>query len=360
MPKTEFTVEKLGWNSSLEESFAPFRTRSLEAGRVAVEDKHHYIVLTGRGDLTAQVTGKFQKELKGTADFPKVGDWVALSIFEDEGKGMIHAVLPRRTRLSRKVPGREIEEQVLVTNIDLAFVVQALDRSFNPALMQRHLLMVFESGARPVVVLNKADLCDNVSQKVAEAEKVAGNAPVITVCALTKKGVDTLSKLIKPGETVVFIGSSGVGKSTLINDLYGEEIQATADVRESDAKGRHTTSWRELIILPNGGLVIDTPGMREFHIWLAGAGLHEAFPDIEELSVKCHFRDCTHTKEKRCAVQDAIASGQLSQERYESFLKLQRELRFLEDAERRPSYARGVRMKKDYHKARAKTRVGRM
>jgi ribosome biogenesis GTPase len=353
MPEPDTTLEKLGWNSSLQESFDSLPGKNLIPGRIAVEDKHHYIALTRRGDFTAQITGKVLHESKNPAALPKVGDWVALSIVENEGKAQIHHILPRRTKLSRKAPGREIEEQVLVTNIDLAFVVQALDQSFNPALIQRHLLMAFESGARPIVVLNKIDLCADLDAKVAEAEKCASNAPIVTVCGVTGKGIERLSAFIQPSETVVFIGSSGVGKSTLTNQLYGEEIQATADVREKDAKGRHMTTWRELIILPSGGLVIDTPGMREFHIWLAGEGMHEAFPDLEELAVKCHFRNCTHLIEKRCAVLEALASGQIPRERYDNFLKLHRELQFLEDAQRKPSYARGVR-KKSYRPKRSK------
>jgi ribosome biogenesis GTPase len=229
--------------------------------------------------------------------------------------------------------GRETEEQVLATNIDLAFVVNAADASFNPARLERMLVMVHESGARPVAVLNKIDLCDDLEIKLAEAGRAAGEVPVLAACALTGRGVKKLAELIKPGETVVFIGTSGVGKSSLINRLYGDEIQATVEVRAHDAKGRHATTWREMIFLPNGGVVIDTPGMREFHIWLAGEGLGDAFSDIAALAARCRFRDCTHTQEKQCAVLDALAAGQLARERHESFLKLQRELSCLLEAE---------------------------
>lgn len=335
MPNSELTLEALGWNAAFDEAFAPFRQKGLEPGRVAVEDKHYYAVLTPRGEVTGQVAGKLLHQARTPAALPKVGDWVAMARLPGEAKAVIHQVLERKNTLSRKLPGREMEEQVLAANIDMAFVVQALDSSFNCALMQRHLVMVFESGAEPVVVLNKADLCEAIPERVAEARQAAGNAPVVVVSAKTGAGLDELSQRITPGKTVVFMGSSGVGKSTLINDLCGEEIQATAEVRERDAKGRHTTTWRELILLPQGGLVIDTPGMREFQVWIANEGLREAFSDLEELALRCHFRDCTHTVENRCAVLEAVAQGQLSRERYERFVKLQKELAYLREAHTR-------------------------
>jgi ribosome biogenesis GTPase len=268
-----------------------------------------------------------------------------------ERKAVIHHVLPRRTKLSRKEPGREVEEQILATNVDKAFVVQGLDRPPKPALVQRFLVMIYESGIKPVVLLNKTDLSESVSRLQAEAERAAGGAPVLTVSASTGQGVEDLAKLISPGETVIFVGPSGVGKSSLINRLYGEEVQATAEVRESDAKGRHTTTWRELILLPSGGLVIDTPGMREFQMWLADEGVHEAFPEIEDLAVACHFRDCTHTAERRCAVLEAVARGTLSQARYESYLKLSRELAFMEQAHTLHGYMRRSREAKAAQRA---------
>lgn len=333
MPKKPVTLEALGWSEAFEKDFAPWRERGLHPGRVAVEDKHHYVIFADGGPFIGKITGKLLHEAKRPAALPKVGDWVAFSLVpREEGRAIIHYVVPRRTKLSRKIAGRETEEQVLVTNVDIAFAVQALDRSFNPALLQRHLVMVNEGGVKPVVVLNKVDICDDVLEKLAMVEKVAGSAPVIAVSALTGQAMDSLTQLVRPGETIVFMGPSGVGKSSLINRIYGDEVQATTEVRESDAKGRHTTTWRELIVLPNGGLVIDTPGMREFHIWLADEGVHEAFRDIEALSVQCHFRNCSHTVEKRCAVLEAVERGELSRERYDHFIKLKRELAFLDNA----------------------------
>jgi ribosome biogenesis GTPase / thiamine phosphate phosphatase len=332
MAEPDTTLETLGWNESLEKSFAPRRQLGFEPGRVAVEDKHHYVVLTGKGALTGKVAGRFLHQARTPADLPKVGDWVAFTVVAREDKAIIHQVLPRRTKLSRKITGRETEEQVLVANVEIAFLVQALDASFNPGLLQRHLVMVAEGGVKPVVVLNKADICDDILAKLATVERIARQVPVIAVSARTGQAMDSLTQLIRPGETIAFIGASGVGKSSLINHLYGEEIQATMEVRERDAKGRHTTTWRELIVLPKGGLVIDTPGMRELQMWLAGQAGREAFADIEELALKCHFRNCSHMAETRCAVREALKQGALPRERYESYLKLKRELDYLSQA----------------------------
>ncbi|MEW6303667.1 MAG: ribosome small subunit-dependent GTPase A [Verrucomicrobiota bacterium] len=331
-------LEKLGWDSEWEARFSPFHEKGLAPGRVAVEDKHHYIALTSQGHLTAQVAGKVLHNAESTAALPKVGDWVALTPLPNEDKGVIHHVLPRKTKLSRKLPGREVEEQMLVANIDLVFIVQPLDREYNPRLVERHLIMVHEGGAQPVVVLNKTDLCPNLAQRLDDARGAAGDAPVVAASAKLGEGIEELQRFIKPGTTVVFVGASGVGKSSLINALYGDEVQATAEVRESDAKGRHMTTWREMIILPNGGLVIDTPGMREFQMWLADEGVQGTFTDIEEVGTRCHFRNCSHTVEKKCAVLAAVESGEITQERYNNYLKLRRELEFLEQAHTRHGY----------------------
>ena len=336
------SLTRLGWNAEWEAAFAPHRERNMKAGRVAVQDKHHYVLFAEEGELIAQIAGKMFHGLRSDATLPKVGDWVVFKQPPNEARAIIHAVLPRRTKLGRKIPGRETEEQVLVTNIDVAFVVIALDETFNPRLLERFLLMVIEGGAQPVVILNKADLCEDLDAHVAEAKRCAGDAPVVAVSAKTRRAMKSLLEFIKPGCAVVFIGNSGVGKSTLINRLYGEAIQPTAEVRENDSKGRHTTTWRELIVLPNDGLVIDTPGMREFQLWMAGEGIQEAFPDIELLALKCKFRECRHGTEKECAVQAALASGVLEQKRYDNFLKLRSEVEFLEKARKyHQPYGRG-------------------
>jgi ribosome biogenesis GTPase len=332
-------LTKLGWNADLNQQFAPHHAKGLIPARVAVEDKHSFRVWTADAELLAQITGHCLHEARGSnAKLPKVGDWVAVKLVPDEEKAMIHAILPRRTQLCRKTTGRGSTEHILATNIDTAFMVTAADASFDATRLEQMLGIARESGARPVVLLNKIDLCEDLDARLAEATRVAGDALVLAACALTGRGVNKLAKLITPGDTAVFIGTSGVGKSSLINRLYGEDIQATVEVRTQDAKGRHTTSWREMIFLPQGGVVIDTPGMREFHIWIASEGSKQTFPEIDALSAGCRFRDCTHTKEKRCAVLEALAGGTLPRERYDSFLKLQREIRYLREAEKRTTW----------------------
>jgi len=332
-------LTKLGWNAAREEQFAPHRAKGFVPARVAVEDKHFYRVWTVDAELTAQITGKLIHEARGDhAKLPKVGDWVAIKRVPNEEKAAIQAVLPRTTQITRKTSGRNTAAQILATNIETVFLVTAADPTFNTARLERMLVMGRESGARPVVLLNKIELCDDLEAKLAEAMRAAGDALVLAVCALTGRGIKKLSSQIKKGETVAFIGTSGVGKSSLINQLYGEDLMPTIEVREQDSKGRHTTSWREMIFLPKGGVVIDTPGMREFHLWGASEGAKDTFPEIEALAPGCRFRDCTHTQEKDCAVLAAVAAGKLPRERHDSFVKLQREMSYLREAEKQAGW----------------------
>ena len=334
-------LTKLGWNADLNQQFAPHQAKGLIPARVAVEDKHFFRVWTADAELLARVTGKCLHEARRShSNLPKVGDWVAVKLVPNEEKARIQAILPRRTQLCRKMTGRGPggTEHILATNIDTAFMVTAADSSFDAALLEQMLAIAHESGARPVALVNKIDLSEDLEATLADATRVAGGALVIAACALTGRGVKQLADLIKPGDTAVFIGTSGVGKSSLINRLYGEDIQATVEVRANDAKGRHTTSWREMIFLPQGGVVIDTPGMREFHIWIATEGSKQAFPEIDALSVRCRFRDCAHTHEHGCAVLKALTAGTIPRERYNSFLKLQLEIRYLRAAEKRAAW----------------------
>jgi ribosome biogenesis GTPase / thiamine phosphate phosphatase len=333
------SLTKLGWNAERDIQFAPYLAKGFIPARVAVEDKHFYRVWTAEAELSAQITGKLMHEARSDhSQLPKVGDWVAVKLVPNEEKAMIQAILPRRTQITRKTSGRNTAAQILATNIETVFLVTAADPTFNAARLERMLVMGHESGARPVILLNKIDLCDDIDAKLAEATRVAGDALVLAVCALTGRGIKKLAAQIKAGDTVAFIGTSGVGKSSLINQLYGEDLMPTIEVREQDSKGRHTTSWREMICLPKGGVVIDTPGMREFHLWGASEGTKETFPEIEALAASCHFRDCTHTKEKNCAVLAALAAGTLSRDRHDSFVKLQLEISYLCEAEKQAGW----------------------
>jgi ribosome biogenesis GTPase len=329
----------IGWDADWDKAFEPYRAAGLIPGRVATEDRQAFAVVTALGELPARIAGRMLQTIEATEDWPKVGDWVAVDAKPSPSRSVLHQVLPRRTTLIRKASGRESAPQVLATNIDTAFVVQALDQTFNARRLERFLVMVHEGGARAVVVLNKVDLAEDLEARVAEARVSAGSVPVVAVSARTRRGLGELRALLGQGRTCVFVGTSGVGKSSLINRLYGEAVQATLEVREEDGKGRHTTTWRELILLPGGGLVIDTPGMREFHLWMADGGLAEAFPDIAELALQCHFRACSHLQELRCAVRTAVETGRLSPDRFAAFRKLRQELDYLARERRDHTYA---------------------
>jgi ribosome biogenesis GTPase len=290
---------------------------------VAVEHRGGYVLYTESGELRAEVSPRLRSRASGRADFPAVGDWVAI------GDGYIHAVLPRRTKFSRKVAWAETEEQVVAANVDVVFLVTALGQDFNVRRLERYLIMAWESGAQPVVVLTKCDLGEDVAAAVAEAEAIAFGVPVVATSAVTGLGLEELRAHVVAGQTVALLGSSGVGKSTLVNRLAGSELLKTQEIR-ADGRGRHTTVHRELVLLPDGGLVLDTPGMRELQLWESDEGVAQAFSDVEELVTECRFSDCGHDTEPGCAVRAAIAAGTLAEERYASYVKLKRELHYLE------------------------------
>ena len=319
----------LGWDDALAEEFEPHRRAGLIPGRVSIQHRGAYDVLTTEGELRCDVAGRLYDEAASPADLPAVGDWVAVAARPEEAAGTVQAVLPRRTKFSRKTAWQASEEQVLAANVDVALIVTSLNEDMNLRRLERYLTLAWESGATPVLVLTKADLADDVAAVVAEVESVAFGAPVHAISSVTGEGLDELRAHLRPGVTAALLGSSGVGKSTLVNTLVGEDLLETREIRE-DGKGRHTTTRRELIQLPGGALVIDTPGMREVQLWIADEGLEEAFSDVTELFEHCRFSDCAHESEPGCAVKEAIANGTLAPERWESYLKLQRELAHLE------------------------------
>jgi ribosome biogenesis GTPase len=323
-------LRDLGWDDFFASKLAASTTPGLEPGRVIAEDRHRFTVATERGEVHAEPSGKLLYSAASTADLPKVGDWVGLSVSSGDLSGVIHCVLERKSKVSRKAPEHRIEEQILAANVDVLFIVQGLDANYNLRRLERYLAMAHEGGVTPVVVLNKADLDQDHARRVAEVKTIAGAAAVVAISA-EEGSVGPVRSFLKPGLTFAFMGSSGVGKSTIINRLVGEEIMPTAEVSDYEARGRHTTTRRELVILPDGALLIDTPGMRELQLWAGEEVLGEAFADIEALARSCHFSDCTHTHEARCAVRAALATGELEEERYRSYLKLQAELATLQE-----------------------------
>lgn len=322
-------LDALGWSAHFEEAFGAFAGNGLLPARVAVQHRGAYVVWTETGELSAELSGRLRNDGAEGAELPVSGDWVVVRPYPDGSGATIHAVLPRRTAFSRKEPFKAVREQVLAANVDAVFVVTGLDRDFNLRRVERYLATAWESGADPVVVLSKADLCPDVAQAMAAVEAVAIGVPIHAVSCVTGKGVEELRALIGGNRTVALLGSSGVGKSTLINFLLDKEALPTGELRR-DGRGRHTTTNRELVALPGGGLVLDTPGLRELQLWDAGDGLGTTFGDVEALFDHCRFRDCSHRREPGCAVKRALADGSLDVERWHSYNKLQRELHALE------------------------------
>ncbi len=318
-------IEHYGWSENLRLAFAPHAHAGHIPGRIVVQQREANLVLTDVGTLSARLSGRLRHEAR-EAGHPAAGDWVALSANAGEEKATIHAVLPRRTAFVRRAADSVQTMQVSAANIDVVFVVTSMNADLNPRRLERFLAAAWQSGARPVVVLTKADLCEQPEGKAAEIAALAGGCPVVTVSARQGLGLGDLMAHIAPGETCVLIGSSGVGKSTLVNTLLGEERMATQAVRVADDRGRHTTSHRHLVLLPGGGLILDTPGIREVGLVEADAGLDTVFDDIVLLAEACRFRNCGHSNEPGCAVRGALEAGVLDPDRWAHFQTLSQEL----------------------------------
>ncbi len=325
-------IQDYGWSLALQDAFAPHAARGLIPGRVIVQQRGLYILATDAGELAAGISGRLAHDAGG-GEYPAAGDWVAAAARPEEHAATIHHVLPRKTAFVRRAAGPKLGEQVVAANVDVALLTASLNADLNARRLERYLSVAWQSGARPVIVLTKADLCDDVEAALAEIGAVAFDTPILAVSALTGQGLEAVNALLAPGETGVMVGSSGVGKSTLVNALAGQELMATQAIREDDAHGRHTTTHRELIRLPGGALLLDTPGMRELGLWDSGDGVSATFEDIEVLAAGCRFHDCHHGNEPGCAVQGALADGSLDPGRWKSYGKLQREIAHLERRE---------------------------
>jgi ribosome biogenesis GTPase / thiamine phosphate phosphatase len=321
LPVTEPLLQRLGWDDGWEAAFAEHRAAGLVPARVAIQHRGAYDLIHEDGEQRASAANRLVRE----EGLPAVGDWVGL----DLSTNLIDVLLPRRTSISRKEVWHATREQILAANIDIAFLVQALPLDFNLRRLERYLAMAWESGAQPVVVLTKIDLVDDEQPYLDQVESVTlGSCPVIAESAKTGEGLEALRAWFEPNKTAVLLGSSGVGKSTIVNSLVGEELIPTQEVRADDQMGRHTTTRRELILLQTGGVVLDTPGIRELQLW--DADLEQTFGDVEEIARRCRFNDCNHDREPGCAIREALLDGSLSRERWDSYVKLQRELEAIE------------------------------
>ncbi len=318
------TLEAFGWTAELAAAHEPHAALGHGPARVTAEDRGAYDVIGADGEARAAVSGRFRHEANGDPSaFPAVGDWVAIET-RSNGDTVIHALLPRRTALIRQAPGKRIEAQVVGANLDIVFVVASLNADLNLRRLERYVAAAWESGAEPVVLLSKADLGGEVDEILLGVESVAAGATVVVVSSFDGRGVDEVRARIGPGRTVAFVGSSGVGKSTLLNTLAGEGRALVREVRADDARGRHTTTRRQLHLLPEGGLILDTPGMRELALWDAD-GLEQSFTDIDAIVEQCRFGNCSHNGEPGCAIAAALAAGTLTADRVESWRKLVRE-----------------------------------
>ncbi|GAC1638710.1 MAG: ribosome small subunit-dependent GTPase A [Candidatus Acidiferrum sp.] len=317
------SLQELGWCDFFEKQWQLKKIEDLVRARISEENRGLYKIISESGERWAELRGKLRHEAVSREMLPAVGDWV---LAEEHGeRSIIHSMFERRSKFSRKVAGKKIDEQIVAANVDTVLLVTSLNREFNQRRIERYLTLAWESGARPIVVLNKSDLCEDVAAFRQDAEEAAMGVRIVVASIVSGEGIPELREIVRGGGTAALLGSSGVGKSSLINSILGREMQMTSETRAADDKGRHTTTSRQLIAVPGGGVLLDTPGMRELQLWDASEGISRAFADVQELAAQCKFRDCTHKSEPGCAVRAAI-----DEERLANYHKLQREEEFIE------------------------------
>lgn len=348
-------LEHFGYNNKIEKLRIQYNLVDFEIGRIILEHKERYIVKTEKGEFDAEITGNLRYTANTHEDFPAVGDWVAISEYDDD-KVLIHSVFPRKTIIERQAVGKQGEKQIIATNVDFAFIVQAVDRDFNINRIERYLTICNTSNVKPVIILNKIDLINNteLTNLLSNVQERVKQVPVIAISNESQQGIERVKEYIVKGKTYCLLGSSGVGKSSLLNNLSGEQLMKTNTISTSTHKGRHVTSHRELIVLENGGIIIDNPGIREVGIADSVGGLVKTFEKIVELSKNCKFKDCTHTTEIDCAVMEAIESGEVNKSFYENYMKMEREKEHFEStvAEKRKKDKGLGKMIKHYKKIR--------
>jgi ribosome biogenesis GTPase / thiamine phosphate phosphatase len=327
---TSLNLEDLGWNSFFQDHYAMQQNNNLIPARVSFQGRGMYRLISEDGELWAEIGGALRHESLGSGNLPACGDWVLADNPMDRDRTVIRFLLPRRTSFFRKQAGTAIGRQVIAANVDTVCLVSGLDSDFNPRRIERYLTIAWESGARPVIILNKADMCREVPIRIVEAMSLAPGVPVLVASAMEGRGLEDILSYAERGQTLALLGSSGVGKSSIVNRLLGRPVQEVREIDSDTGRGMHTTAARHLFLLPSGGLIMDTPGMREIQIWSIDAGLDTAFEDIKALSDGCRFRDCSHQTEPGCRVRNAVAEGELDEGRLNSYLKLRKEARYIE------------------------------
>ena len=321
------TLENLGFSSWFQEKIDPAKPADHKMARIMSVNKDNYVLKNEQTEIFAEVTGKLLFNAESSLDYPTTGDWVYAQYFDDDTFAIIHDIMPRRTILKRKTSGKKVDFQLIAANIDTAFIIQSLDANYNLNRLERYLVMVNESHIRPVVLLSKSDLlsAEELQEKISGIHRVMPDITIVAFSNMDQSGLEKVRELLIPGETYCLLGSSGVGKTTLLNNLLGDTVFETQEVREQDSRGRHTTTRRQLIVLDNGAMIIDTPGMRELGNMDIESGLDETFDEIAQLTRLCHFNDCTHTQEKGCAVLAALEDGTISEKRYKNYIKMHKE-----------------------------------